>query len=150
MLLYLDANCFNRPFDDQTQTRIHQETEAVFRVLQRILQGADDLVWSTALTLELSAHPEPEIRKDLTSWAQRSRRVLTTKSSVRKRVEAFVDEGLKPLDAAHVAFAEAAQCTAFLTCDDRLLRQAPRLGLSLRILNPVKYLEELSDARTVD
>ncbi len=28
MRLYLDLCCFNRPYDDQTQTRIRLETEA--------------------------------------------------------------------------------------------------------------------------
>ena len=36
MLLYLDLNCFNRPFDDQTQERIARETAAVFAVLERV------------------------------------------------------------------------------------------------------------------
>ena len=53
MLLYLDANCFNRPFDDQTQKRIRQQAEAVLHVLQRILDGEHELVWSSALTLRV-------------------------------------------------------------------------------------------------
>ena len=44
MRLYLDLNCFNRPFDDQTQTRIVQETSAVFAILQRIVDEMDHLV----------------------------------------------------------------------------------------------------------
>ncbi|MEX2560178.1 MAG: PIN domain-containing protein [Pirellulales bacterium] len=150
MLLYLDANCFNRPFDDQHQDRIRQEAAAVLEILQRILDGKDELAWSSALTLELTAHPEPDIRAQLTSWARHSRDILTSHAPLRRRVEAFVGLGLKALDAAHVAFAEAAGCTAFLTCDDRLARQASRLGLSLRVLNPVEYLSEARHAGTAD
>jgi hypothetical protein len=51
MLVYLDANCFNRPFDDASQDRVRREAEAVLRVLERILQGRDELAWSSALTL---------------------------------------------------------------------------------------------------
>ena len=50
MLLYLDLNCFNRPFDDQSQDRIAQETTAVFAILQRIIDGVDQLIWSAILT----------------------------------------------------------------------------------------------------
>lgn len=46
MLLYLDLNCFNRPFDDPNQARIAREAAAVFTVLQRIVEGVDQLVWS--------------------------------------------------------------------------------------------------------
>lgn len=46
MRLYIDVSCFNRPFDDQGQERIRRETEAVFAVLRRIVEGTDKLVWS--------------------------------------------------------------------------------------------------------
>jgi hypothetical protein len=35
MKIYLDNCCYNRPFDDQTQERIHLESEAILTVLQR-------------------------------------------------------------------------------------------------------------------
>lgn len=39
MLLYLDLNCFNRPFDNQDQQRVAFETAAVFSILQRLVEG---------------------------------------------------------------------------------------------------------------
>ncbi len=33
MKIYLDNCCYNRPFDDQTQDRIHIESEAVLVIL---------------------------------------------------------------------------------------------------------------------
>jgi predicted nucleic acid-binding protein len=145
MLLYLDASCLNRPFDDQAQPRVRQETEAVLRILERVCAGDDELVWSSALTVELAAHPEPDIRAELVSWASRSRRSMTTEAPVRLRVEELVGFGLKPLDAAHMAYAESARCDAFLTCDDRLLRQARRAQLAVRVMNPIEYLRETTD-----
>ena len=32
MKIYLDNCCFNRPFDDQTQERIHLESEAILMI----------------------------------------------------------------------------------------------------------------------
>jgi predicted nucleic acid-binding protein len=145
MLLYLDASCLNRPFDDQAQPRVRQEAEAVLRILKRVCAGHDGLVWSSALTVELGAHPEPDIRAELLSWAGRSRRSMTTDTAVRLRVEQLVGFGLKPLDAAHVAYAESARSDALLTCDDRFLRQARRARLPLRVMSPIEYMEELSD-----
>ena len=52
MRVYLDLSCFNRPFDDQSQARIAEETAAVFAILRRIEDGEDELVWSAVLTLE--------------------------------------------------------------------------------------------------
>lgn len=124
MSVYLDANCFHRPFDDQTQQRIARETAAILAVLRRIGSGLDELARSSALTLELSAHPVAETRTELESWKRRCSRELTSNEAIRERAEHLAQNGLKPLDAAHVAFAETAGCAVFLTCDDRLLRAA--------------------------
>lgn len=142
MLVYIDANGFNRPFDDQEQERIRRETEAILVVLQRIVSGNVELAWSPALTLELSAHPEAEIREQLMEWAVRARIATSTSAAVQARARELVDGKLKPLDAAHVAFAEAAQCEVLLTCDDRFLRRSQQLDLSVRVLNPVEYVME--------
>lgn len=150
MRVYLDANCFNRPFDDQSQDRVRRESEAVLRILQRVLRGEDELVWSSALTLELSAHPEPEIREQLVSWAGRSREFASTVAPVRERADELAGQGLTPIDAVHVAFAEAARCDLFLTCDDALTRRAKRLGLSVRVVSPIEYVLEVTDAGAVD
>ena len=51
-------------------------------------------------------------------------------------------ETLKPLDALHVASAEAAGADYFLTCDDRLPRHYTG---PLTILNPVDFILKLSE-----
>ncbi len=150
MVIYLDANCFNRPFDDQSQARIHQETEAVFRLLGRIETGEDKLAWSAALTLELSAHPEPEIRQQLMAWSNHADKHVSSAAAIRQRTVELAQFGVKPLDAAHVAFAEAAGCEVLLTCDDRMLQRARKLNLSLRDLNPVEYMDEVNHGRNND
>jgi hypothetical protein len=52
-------------------------------------------------------------------------------------------QGIQVLDAAHLACAEGGQAEVFLTCDDAVVRRAPRLRLALRVLNPVAYLQEV-------
>jgi hypothetical protein len=49
------------------------------------------------------------------------------------------------LDAAHLAAAEIGGAEIVLTCDDVLIRRAVRLGLALRVLNPVAYFTEIKD-----
>lgn len=34
MIVYLDNCCYNRPFDDQTQERVHLESEAILTILK--------------------------------------------------------------------------------------------------------------------
>ena len=54
--------------------------------------------------------------------------------------------GMTPLDAAHVACAEAGGCDRFLTCDDRVLRVVRMQQLKVVVQNPLDYLEERGHA----
>lgn len=146
MLLYLDLNCFNRPFNDQSQARIARETEAVYAILQRIVDGADELVWSDILDIENSQHPIRDRSVEIAQWAGRAAEHVIVSEDVIQRAQVLIQGGLDPLDAAHVACAEAAGCERFLTCDDRLLRRARRMALSLTVQNPVEYIEERTHA----
>ena len=65
MRLYVDLSCFNRPFDDQGQERIRLETEAVFVVLTRIMEGKDTLLWSWVMSFENDKPPNPDRRDEL-------------------------------------------------------------------------------------
>ena len=146
MRLYLDLNCFNRPFDDQNQARIVQETAAVFSILQRIVDGVDHLVWSAILDFENAQHPLADRRVEIVRWAQRAIVHMAVTSDVAARAHAFTAAGFRPLDAAHLACAEAAACDRFLTCDDQMLRAARRVRVGVQVQNPVPYMEEVTDA----
>jgi hypothetical protein len=146
VLLYLDLNCFNRPFDDQSQGRIAQETAAVFVILQRIIDGVDRLVWSAILDFENAQHPLVDRRTEIGRWAQRAVVSVAITPQVSTRAHAFTAAGFRPLDAAHLACAEAAACERFLTCDDQVLRRARRVHVGVHVQKPTDYVQERTDA----
>jgi predicted nucleic acid-binding protein len=135
-------NCFNRPFDDQSQARVARETAAVFSVLQRIVDGTDHLAWSAVLEFENSQHLLKDRRTEIARWVQRAVVNVAISDQVSTRAQALTEAGFGGLDAAHVACAEAGACDCLLTCDDRLIRRARRVQLAVRVQNPVDYLEE--------
>ncbi|HEX7184277.1 MAG TPA: PIN domain-containing protein [Thermoanaerobaculia bacterium] len=143
MLLYLDLNCFNRPFDDQDQQRIALETAAVFSILQRLIEGLDQLAWSEALDFENAQHPLPDRRTEIGSWSRRARVRIRIDEQVAARTEWLHAAGLAPLDATHLACAEAGVCACLITCDDRFIRRARRTNTQVVVKNPVEYLEDL-------
>jgi hypothetical protein len=112
----LDLSCFNRPFDNQSQERIRRETQAVFDVLRRIVEGSDSLVWSWVLSFENDKHPKPDRRDEIAVWETRSERSIAVNADLEERTRQIA----------------------------RVLRRAPRLGLALRVLNPVAYLSEVA------
>lgn len=52
--IYLDTCCYNRPFDDQSQDRIHDESEAVLSIINRCRKGEYNILGSSILELEIS------------------------------------------------------------------------------------------------
>jgi len=143
MLVYLDLNCFNRPFDDQTQRRVADETQATFRILERIVDGGLDLAWSEVLELENSRHPLVDRRAEIGRWQQKAAVHVAVDDAVTALAETLDEAGLSPLDAAHVACAEVAGCDALLTYDDRLIQRSERVALKLAVVNPIDFVQEL-------
>ncbi len=144
MRLYIDLSCFNRPFDDQGQERIRLETEAVLGALTRIVEGKDTLLWSWVMSFENDKHPKPDRRDEIAVWEKRSERSIGLSDRLEERARQIAQLGIPALDAAHLASAEEGGVDIVLTCDDVLLRRSPRLGLALRVVNPVAYFEEVT------
>jgi predicted nucleic acid-binding protein len=75
-------------------------------------------------------------------------RIMKLNDEVLDRSEELVQIGFPLADAVHLAAAEYLGVDAFLTVDDRLLRRARRVvgRLAIRVVDPVIFLEEFSDA----
>ena len=54
MKIYFDVCCLNRPYDDQTQGRIHLESEAVITILRHMESEEWFLVSSGVVSYEIS------------------------------------------------------------------------------------------------
>jgi predicted nucleic acid-binding protein len=144
MKIYLDVCCLNRPFDDQTQERVHLETEAIEFILLRFEKGDWRWVGSEAVVYEVNHLTNMDRRFNifrLMSLIQESRSVNGRNIA---RSDQLIDLGFKALDALHVACAEDAKADVFLTTDDRLQKTAMRNAkiLKVRVANPLTWLEE--------
>ena len=71
MKIYLDVCCLNRPFDDQTQTRVHLEAEAVLAIIQAVEDGEWEWISSDAAAYEINKTPNEERQERLWSLASR-------------------------------------------------------------------------------
>ncbi|MDE0015013.1 MAG: PIN domain-containing protein [Candidatus Poribacteria bacterium] len=144
--IYLDTCCLNRLFNDQTQARIHQETEAVKIILARFFTTQWQWLISTALVNEISKTPNKTLRTEmemLLDLADQNVPVGIVEIARGTQLESL---GFKWLDALHIACAESGRADILLTTDDRMLRRAKRFRLQLRVRveNPYTWLEEIS------
>ena len=145
MKIYFDVCCLNRPFDDQTQDRIHLEAEAILSIFNYSRMSGWSIIGSDAIEFEIGRMPDHDKRLMV--------QILSTVHDARVKVDAEVEQralelkrvGLKPLDALHVACAEKAKAEVLLTTDDHLLSKAVQIKkiLKVRIENPLRWVTEV-------
>lgn len=141
--VYLDTSVYNRPFDDQTQPKIFLETQAVTLILQMAAAQLINLVSSSVLEYENSLNPFPIKQQAMNRYLQMATIRQQVDETMQQRAEQLEQQGIKAIDALHVACAEAANSDYFLTCDKRLINRCQ--GLPIKTLNPVDFILEIED-----
>lgn len=146
--VYLDVSCLNRPFDDQHQTRIRLESEAVLLILERIEKGCLRQVSSQMAEIEIRAISDLERRRRVAVLLASCTDIIKLTPAMFTRANELEVFGLKAADALHVAAAEALKADIMLSCDDRLCRAAMRIRtkLAVRVANPLTWLKENPNA----
>lgn len=144
MDIYLDACALNRLTDDQRQSRIRMEAEAVEEVFRLIWKEEARWVASIALAAEIRRNPSIEKRRDALALLSLAGELLQPNPNSIQRAEMLESLGYDAFDALHLACAEQAKASVLLTTDDRLIRKAMRLlgNPAIQVLNPVNWLRE--------
>lgn len=124
-IVYFDVCCLNRPFDNQTQARIHLESDAVLAVLDNCQNGIWVLIGSEVVDFEVSLMPDSERRKRVAALAALAQDRIRINDEIRLRTVELTKNGFKPYDALHLASAENSSAEVFLTTDDKLLARTP-------------------------
>lgn len=142
--VYLDLCAIQRPLDTPNQVRIVLEAEAVLGILSLCDAGLIELVSSEALVHETEQNPLPIRREHGYSVLAKAKTTLNVTTSVKERASQFLQHGIEPLDAVHLALAEASKVDYFCTCDDQLARKAKRTrDLQVKIISPLDLIQEI-------
>jgi predicted nucleic acid-binding protein len=146
-IVYLDACCLHRPFDDQTQDRIRLESEAVLLILGHVHRGDWRWIGSEVLSFEVARNPDAERRRRVEVLVASTAESVLVDEPVERRGTELEALGFGALDALHLACAEHAEVEVFLTTDDGLLRRASRFReqIRVRVENPLAWLKERSE-----
>ncbi|WP_207714390.1 PIN domain-containing protein [Scytonema sp. UIC 10036] len=62
---------------------------------------------------------------------------------IKQRAKQLEQQGLKAIDALHVASAEASECDYFITSDKRLINRCQKLNF--RVINTTDFILEVED-----
>ena len=140
--VYLDTSAYNRPFDDQTQPKIFLETQAVVIILQMVEARVVELISSSVLEYENSRNPYPIKQEAMNRYLQLAELRQEVNEAIRQRAEELEQNGLKAIDALHIACAEAVNSNYFITCDKRLINRCS--ALTMKVMNPADFVLEMS------
>ena len=107
--------------------------------------GEIELVSSEALLYEAKRNPNPVRKQHALAVLEMASITVQINDIIEQRSRLFVETGIKPLDALHLATAEVAEVDYLCTCDDRFLKKAQlRNDLSIKVVSPVTLIEELN------
>ena len=143
MRIYLDNCCFNRPFDDQGQTRVRLEAEAKLCIQENIREGALELAWSYIIDSENEENPFEERRTVITKWQLYATIDIEETAAVLQKADSLVELGLKAKDALHLSCAIAAECRYFLTTDDKILKRDKDIQ-EIQVSDPTSFVREIN------
>jgi predicted nucleic acid-binding protein len=146
--IYLDACCLNRPFDDQTQSRIYLEAQAVITILNQCQTGTWKLINSSALIAELNQTPDLERLQNVKKLLSIAKIKVISSAFIEDRAAQLQKLGFSSYDASHIASAERSQADVFLTIDDRLFKKAQKNSqlINVKINNPIQWLADVIQA----
>ena len=145
--IYLDCCCFNRPFDDLTQAKIHAEAEAVKKIMELVEAGKVINVSSQFVKYELENIKLQDKRdKVLDFYRCDVYHVLTEHiANLAKFYQTFK---LKTFDSLHLATAEINGVDYLLTTDIDFINFAKRFDHKTKVVNPCQFLKEEFDNAT--
>ncbi|MGI0484514.1 PIN domain-containing protein [Pantanalinema rosaneae CENA516] len=101
-----------------------------------------DLISSSVLEYENSRNPYPLKQAAMNRYLQLAGARQEVNEATCQRAMHLEHNGLKAMDALHVACAEAIGSNYFITCDKRLINRC--IGLGIKATNPVDFILEIA------
>jgi predicted nucleic acid-binding protein len=143
--IYLDMCSIQRPLDSKTQPRIAVEAEAILAALALCEAGQVELMSSDTLLFELGRNPHPVRKEYALKVLAKAVVFVPTDDDVVERTRTFQAEGMRPLDALHLASAVIAKAEYFCTCDDRFLKRAKAVNTGqTKVVSPLELVTEVT------
>lgn len=142
MKIYLDTSVYNRLYDDQNQPQIYLETQAVLIILNLIENQQIQSINSSVLEYENEKHSFLSIQIAVKNKLAKAVFYQGLNEKIKNRAKDLERQGIKSIDALHVASYEVSNSDYFITCDKRLLNRCKILNI--KAINPIDFVELLS------
>ena len=140
MKLYLDNSFLNRPFDNPLVGINKDEGSVLFDIIRSAKEGKVGIVRSAMIEFENLDNEIAARKSFVESVMNLADAYQNFSDSIVRRAQTIVQEyRLQPLDAVHIASAEAAEVDFFITCDYTVLK---RYQGTLRVVTPLQFKQQ--------
>jgi predicted nucleic acid-binding protein len=143
--IYMDVCCLNRPFDNQSQVRVHLESEAILQIIQFSKNGKLNWFNSDVIEFEIDNIENEDKKEKVLTLLELSTSKIELNDGIINKSKDIQKLGLSPLDALHVAVAIFIQVDVFLTTDDKLekIGKKNKSTLGIDIDNPLNWIKNI-------
>ena len=91
---------------------------------------------------ENSLNPYNDVRQEIEMASALANETVVPDDFIIAKAREFETIGIRPRDAIHLACALKGEAEYFLTCDNKLIKKSSELGINLKIMNPLKFIED--------
>lgn len=145
MLVYFDTCCLQRPLDDRTQPRINVEAEAILTVLGLVEKKYLELASSEAIEFEISRISDYARKASVEEVLGLASQRIMVNEDIEQKAAQFIEQGIKPMDALHLALAVSAGVDCFCTTDDGFLKKAKSVDTAnTKSMSPLELITEVA------
>jgi predicted nucleic acid-binding protein len=158
LLIYLGTNVYSRPFDDQTEDQIQEETNAFLPIVAEVRAGALRLLDSTILQFEVHNVIDDDKRTKILAHLElcsehihESEEILSLGKRIKQNCHT------RARDALHIASAILANARYFLSCDNQVTQKKQancyrRLAKDFRneyfsVMKPTMFVEKIKKGK---
>lgn len=145
--VYLDTCVWGRPFDDQANEDIKEETAAFFEILLDIDYGNLEVVASDVLFAELEDISDEAKRDKIKRLTLKAMSYSVQLDEKIKEVAQKIERACKTYgaDSLHLASAMAGDVGHFITTDYEMLRKKRciKQKIGIDVINPIDFMRKL-------
>ncbi len=138
MKIYLDNSVLNRPFDDQSISKVRLETLATLLILESAEKRKIRLVNSSVIEYENYKNPFFERKLWISLYLSKAKIYQKINLKIKERAKEIEKLNISSIDSLHLSTAEVAKVDYFITCDYDIIRKYKG---NLKVINPVYFIQ---------
>ena len=111
-------------------------------ILEKAVSGAITIIGSSTLLYENNRNPFAERKERVSSYLDIASKVIVVSDNVKTKAVLLERAGIDPIDALHLACAEAGEAEYFVTCDDNIIKKARKdqAMVQMAVCGPLEFV----------